>query len=167
MNHTGDSTPGDELVPGRKLNLSEAEASGGLLGGGVLDLVTTGMYGDPCAMYREYLQNAPDAVDFGDARLARVDICINVGKRYVRIRDNGRGLSTSEAVDQLVPVAKSRKRRGIEIGFRGVGRLAGLVFAESVSFLTRRTGRENVTRLAWYGPVPRELTRNWPTKVGS
>ena len=33
-----------------------------LMGAGLLALVTTGLYDDPLSMYREYIQNAADAV---------------------------------------------------------------------------------------------------------
>ena len=98
-------------------------------------------------MYREYLQNALDAAKPIATEIARVDICIDLANRNVRIRDNGRGLSASEVRKQLLPVASSGKRHGVDVGFRGVGRLSGLVFAESVSFVTRRTGDHKATRL--------------------
>lgn len=153
----------EESVSSSKRSSGKAESSNGLLGAGVLDLITTGMYGDPCSMYREYLQNALDAANPIATEIARVDICIDLANRNVRIRDNGRGLSAHEVREQLLPVARSGKRHGVEVGFRGVGRLSGLVFAESVSFVTRRTGDQKATRLTWDSLSLREFTRNGST----
>ena len=69
----------------------------------------------------------------------------------IRIRDNGPGLSHKAAVRALLPIALSEKRYGIHRGFRGIGRLSGLAFADSVTFLTRARGGRPVTRIVWDG----------------
>ena len=91
-------------------------------------------------MYREYIQNAADAVaGIGVPGKARVDIAIDVTERRIRIRDNGSGLSRDEALERLLPIGRSDKTLGIDRGFRGVGRLAGLAFAKTVSFTHARS----------------------------
>ena len=130
-----------------------------LSGAGLLGLVTTGMYHDPLSMYREYLQNAADAVAAsGQPGRARVEIAIDVSERRIRIRDNGPGLSREEALDRLLPIGRSEKTLGIDRGFRGVGRLAGLAFAKTVSFTTRTHGDQAVTRITWHSARLPELT---------
>ncbi len=52
----------------------------------------------------------------------------------------------------LLPIARSQKLRGTDRGFRGIGRLSGLAFAESVTFLTRTRNDRPVTRIVWNGP---------------
>lgn len=123
-----------------------------MVGVDVLGLVTSGMYIDPLTVYREYVQNAVDAIQgagIGSDGLVEISILAHEGR--VAIRDNGPGLSLPEAERVLVPIAKSEKRgRGLR-GFRGVGRLAGLAFAEAVTFLTRSGADEPVVRVVWDG----------------
>ena len=125
-----------------------------LVGGNVLSLVTAGMYGDPLAIYREYIQNSADAVSRSN-QTGRVDIEIDPVARSIRIRDNGPGLSRAEATRALVVVADSDKTHGVDRGFRGIGRLSGLACAESVVFRTRCRSRKRITRIEWDGAVMR------------
>ena len=124
-----------------------------MVGVNILGLVTSGMYNDPLAVYREYVQNSVDAIQdagFGNDD-GLVEISIFAHDRRVVIRDNGPGLSFAEAERALVPIAKSEKQgRGLR-GFRGVGRLAGLTFSETVTFLTRAGIGTPVVRVVWNG----------------
>lgn len=123
-----------------------------IVGGSILSLVTRGMYANPLAIYREYVQNAADAIEFsGDGIRGRVEIKIDPAKRYVTIRDNGPGLSFARAQRELIPIAKSNKSRQNDRGFRGIGRLSGLAFGDSVTFLTRNTANHPVTQVIWHG----------------
>ena len=134
-------------------------ATRALSGTGLLGLVTTGMYHDPLSMYREYIQNAADS--FAASGLhgrARIVITIDVTERRIRIRDNGPGLSHGEALDRLLPIGCSEKTLGIDRGFRGVGRLAGLAFAKTVSFTTRTHEDQEVTRITWHSTRLPEMT---------
>ncbi len=140
-------------------NLIELQEPPALSGAGLIGLVTTGMYDDPLAMYREYIQNAADAVagNVVPGR-AKVVIAIDVTERRIRIRDNGPGLSQDEALERLLPIGRSGKTLGIDRGFRGVGRLAGLAFAKTVSFTTRARENQAVTRITWHSDRLPELT---------
>ena len=128
------------------------DAPSSLVGAEILNLITTGMYHTPLAIYREYLQNAADAIEGAPwSDKGRVEISIDAGKRNVRIRDNGPGLSHAQAKRDLIPIARSRKRRGVDRGFRGIGRLSGLAFADKVTFRTRARGTQPVTETSWDG----------------
>ena len=84
-----------------------------LTGAGLLGLVTTGMYDDPLSIYREYIQNAADAIaGSGLPGRAKVDIAIDVTERRIRIRDKGPGLSREEALERLMPIGSSDKDTG-------------------------------------------------------
>ncbi len=140
-------------------NLLDTQETPDLTGAGLLGFVTTGMYDDPLTMYREYIQNAADAVT--GSRFpgnARVDIAIDVTERRVRIRDNGPGLSREDALGRLLPIGRSSKRLGIDRGFRGIGRLVGLAFAKTVSFTTRACDDQVVTRITWHSDRLPDLT---------
>lgn len=137
----------------------EADESPMLSGAGLLALVTTGMYNDPMSIYREYLQNAADAVAInGFTARARVEVSIDVTGRRVTIRDHGPGLSCDEALERLLPIGRSSKKLGVDRGFRGIGRLAGLAFARTVSFSTRACKDQPVTRITWHSDRLPQLT---------
>ena len=123
-----------------------------LVGGDLLSLVSVGMHTDPLVIYREYIQNAVDSIAAsGATKDGRIEISINPGTMRVAIRDNGPGLSYVQSLQELVPIANSHKCRGIDRGFRGIGRLSGLAFGDSVTFLTRQGVGEPVTCIKWDG----------------
>ena len=127
-----------------------------IVGRDVLELVSSAMYVDPMAIYREYIQNAADAVDA--ARQAgllkagepgRVDIEVDATARTVRIRDNGIGVGRETFVRRLSAIGASAKRNTTARGFRGVGRLAGLGYAQELVFRSRAAGEPLVSELRW------------------
>src|SRR3954468_22776411 len=70
-----------------------------IVGKDVLELLSTSMYVDPMTIYREYVQNAADAVDEGrETKLlaakeaGKVAIHLDAASRSIKIRDNGTGL---------------------------------------------------------------------------
>ena len=96
-----------------------------LVGNNLFGLVTTGMHDNPLAIYREYIQNAADALDDArDTTNRMVKIDINLPALSVKIRDSGPGLDHEAAVKALLPIAHSKKRAGTDRGFRGIGRLS-------------------------------------------
>ena len=133
--------------------MPDADAPEALIGGDILSLITVGMYDNPLTIYREYIQNAADAISTAESpRDGKVEIIIDPSGFSVRIRDNGPGLSHEAALRALLPIARSQKQRGTDSGFRGIGRLSGLAFAESVTFKTRDQDDKPVTCIAWDGP---------------
>ena len=120
------------------------------IGAGIFGLVTVGMYDNPLAIYREYIQNSADAIaSMAVSDKGKVEITVDPSQRRVKIWDNGLGLSYEDALQQLVPIGRSNKQMGSDRGFRGIGRLAGLAFAETVTFTTRPRQDELVTRVTW------------------
>lgn len=131
----------------------------GVVGADILGLITRGMYGNPLVLFREYVQNAVDA--FGVGLLAEenvVKIKLDVGASRLTITDNGPGLSHEDAIRDLVLVAQSRKVRSRDAGFRGIGRLVGLAFADQVVFSTRSSEVEPVTQISWNANALRTST---------
>jgi len=127
-----------------------------VIGKDVLELVSSAMYVDPLTIYREYVQNAADSID--EAQAARllqkgekgqVRIEIDSQHRRVRIQDNGTGLRWADFGRRLTALGASAKRGGTARGFRGVGRLAGLAYAQCLTFRSRVRGEDLVSELAW------------------
>ena len=127
----------------------DATGPGVTVGPSILGLVTSGIYDDPLAIYREYIQNAVDELSRMDGVDGEVEITIDPRQKRVSICDNGPGLTYQECLEDLIPIAQSKKCLGRDRGFRGIGRLSGLAFAESVTFLTRASACDPVTRVVW------------------
>ncbi len=128
-----------------------------VLGGELLRLVTAGMYDNPLMLYREYVQNAADAIAAEGASAGCVRITIDPLNSQITIVDDGTGLSPDEAVRRLIDVGRSPKDRSIDRGFRGIGRLSGLAFAEELHFTTRACGDSPPTRVSWNARALREF----------
>ena len=137
-----------------------------VVGKDILDLITGAMYVDPLTIYREYIQNAADAID--NARKVRrkpslpgkVDISLQTEKRQIVIRDSGTGLANSDFVTRLTAIGGSVKRGTGARGFRGVGRLAGLGYCRELVFRSRANARERVLEMVWDGLRLRKLLRD-------
>jgi len=126
------------------------------VGKDVLELLSSAMYVDPLTIYREYVQNAADAIDAardgGDLDSESpgcVEIMIDPEQRSIRIRDNGSGIAAEKAASILLSIGASSKRGTKARGFRGVGRLAGLAYARQLTFRTRALGDNHVTEIIW------------------
>ena len=137
-------------------DLASPSADDVTVGKDLLELLSVGMYVDPMSIYREYVQNAADAIDqardeglIGAGEPGRIDIELTPQGRSIRIRDNGTGLKRNEFVRTLLAVGGSGKRGSSFRGFRGVGRLAGLAYAQELIFRSRATGESDVSELRW------------------
>ena len=117
-----------------------------IVGKYTLESLTNGMYSSPMDLYREYIQNAVDSIDDAvrsgliEKRATRIDITINADNSTISIRDNGCGINVDNAARLLVDIGNSKKSRATSRGFRGIGRLAGLGYCESLSFVTSASG---------------------------
>jgi len=137
-----------------------------LVGKDVLELLAGAMYAEPLTIYREYIQNAADAID--DARSAGlefnepagVQITVDRANRSVLIRDNGTSVRGADFVRQLTTIGASAKRGRRQRGFRGVGRLSGLGYCQELVFRGRAEGDKRVTEMVWDGRRLRELLRD-------
>jgi len=143
-----------------------------IVGKDVLELVTGAMYVDPLTIFREYIQNAADAVD--QARLtgqlpkqgARVDVALDLASRSIIIRDTGTGISRARFWRTITSIGASGKRGGKQRGFRGVGRLSGLGYCAELSFRTRAAGEDVISEITWSARRFRELLRDATYEVG-
>lgn len=107
-----------------------------------LESLTTGMYSDPKIVYREYIQNSVDslenAVSLGllEPQSMRIDIVVNAEESYISIKDNGTGIPAESAAQTLMNVGSSKKRNSNNRGFRGIGRLGGMSYCDTLVFTT-------------------------------
>jgi len=137
-----------------------------LVGKDILDLLAGSMYINPLNIYREYVQNAADAIDeahdkgLSFTRQPDVEILFNHVERSVKIRDSGIGIPSSEFVQRLTTIGASQKRGKQLRGFRGVGRLSGLGFCQELIFRSRAEGDSKVSEIRWDGRTLREKMRD-------
>ncbi len=129
----------------------------------VLETLTMGMYGESRNAIREYVQNSFDSIRQAvregqlDSDQMRVEITLNTVVGEMVIRDNGGGLKASSAVDVLVAIGASRKDFRKNAGFRGIGRLAGIVFCDQLTFSTKAKGESKCTTVIYDAKLLREL----------
>ncbi|MCD8221069.1 MAG: ATP-binding protein [Clostridiales bacterium] len=112
------------------------------IGKNILENLTTGMYSDSKITYREYIQNACDQIDKAISLgilmpdQAEVTITIDTDNRNISIEDNATGVEKDLFESQLGDIANSDKKPGKDKGFRGIGRLCGLAYCETLVFTT-------------------------------
>lgn len=137
-----------------------------IVGKDILDLLAGAMYANPLDVYREYIQNAADAIDQArDAALKfgvepSVSITFDHVNRSVSIRDNGISIPADDFVQRLTAVGGSQKRGTSLRGFRGVGRLSGLGYCQELIFRGRSEGDAKISELRWNGRALREKLRD-------
>jgi len=122
------------------------------------------MYTNPLALFREYVQNAVDAIDdavagglLSSPGQGRIDITLDQAARRVVLRDNGTGLANRDFATTLLTFGASPKRGTAARGFRGVGRLAGLGHCQQLIFRSRARGDPAVMEIAWDGRTLKQL----------
>jgi Histidine kinase-, DNA gyrase B-, and HSP90-like ATPase len=127
-----------------------------IIGKDILELLSSSMYVDPMAIYREYIQNAADSIDEARANgqidsnePGKVTVDIDVSCRNVKITDNGTGIAHGDFAKRLTAFGASTKRGHSWRGFRGVGRLAGIGYCQELVFRSRTPGEPKVSELRW------------------
>lgn len=124
-----------------------------IIGKHTLESLTTGMYADPYVVFREYIQNAADAIDNAvrqeliSKSAAEIVIHLSPAERFIVISDNGTGLSADEAEQTLISIGNSKKTSEFDRGFRGIGRLAALGYCSKLTFETSAAAEEIGTRI--------------------
>jgi molecular chaperone HtpG len=137
------------------------------VGKDILELVSSAMYVDPLTIFREYVQNAADAIDEAEAQglyasgtPPRIDITFDLAKRTATVRDNGGGIPPNWVARRLSSLGASRKRGKGARGFRGVGRLSGLAYCQDLVFRTKVADDDRVYEMRWDCRKFKELLRD-------
>lgn len=123
------------------------------IGKNVLESLTRSMYADSKCVYREYIQNAADQIDA--AKKIHPDyeynvyVTIDKQNRTIIIEDNATGVKANKVQELLIDVARSDKERGVNKGFRGIGRLGGLAYCKTLRFETSYFDEDVVSTVTW------------------
>jgi len=135
-----------------------------IIGKNIIEILTTGMYHNPLVIFREYIQNSIDSINeavnkeiLDDIQEGDVQVTIDKEKRLIVFEDNGVGVPSQKAWSILTSIAHSRKDRTKNLGFRGIGRLAGLAYCDELVIETSFKGEGKKTVLQWNGQQLREI----------
>jgi len=137
-----------------------------IIGKDVIESLTLGMYDDSRFIYREYIQNSADQIDkaIKEGLLnpceGEIHIFIDAENRTITIEDNATGIKQSEVRPILQNIAQSTKQRGVDKGFRGIGRLGGLAYCEKLIFETSFSGEKTKSRLTWDAENLKDIINN-------
>ncbi len=133
-------------------------------GGFVLETLTIGMYEETKNAIREYIQNGFDSIQRAITKLHQLNagdglirIVYDEDGDGIRIRDNGAGLSAEKAVSTLTSIGASSKDFSTDAGFRGIGRLAGIAFCNTLTFTTKAAGESVLTEVVYDARKMREM----------
>lgn len=125
------------------------------IGKDVIESLTLGMYEDCRFIYREYIQNAADAVDKAiECNLLKkgeeaIHVRIDKDNRSISVQDNATGIPQEKVMAILRNIAHSTKKRGEDKGFRGIGRLGGLGYCSKLIFETSYYGESVKSIMTW------------------
>jgi len=137
-----------------------------IIGKFVIENLTVGMYDDPRCIFREYVQNAADAIDKAvdsgliSAPEGSIFVQIKEDRRYIEFEDNGTGIPRDSVVRLLQDIAQSEKEMGKDKGFRGIGRLGGLAYCETLIFETSFKGESEKSVMTWDAKTLKSLVAN-------
>ncbi len=123
-----------------------------------------GLYENAMVVYREYLQNACDAVELAlrenlipNRRQANIAVNIDTFNRQISIKDVGIGISKDNIGASLVSVASSQKYRQNLVGRHGIGRLNAANYCDKIVYETSFAGEDIKTSLTWDVKRAREI----------
>ena len=126
-----------------------------IIGKHTLESLTSGMYADPYVVFREYIQNSTDAIDYAykkgllNQNEDRIDISLIPAERKIIIEDNGIGIHSTRVENTLISIGNSKKSSENERGFRGIGRLSGLSYCSKLIFETSYPNEAIETRIVF------------------
>lgn len=106
------------------------------VGASIVRIITESLYDKPIVVFREYIQNSVDA--FADVEKDEIQyLAAHVWQDDEKLffLDNGRGISENDFANKMMSIARSTKSRVANIGYKGIGRLSGLAYCNSISFI--------------------------------
>ncbi|MDD5598342.1 MAG: molecular chaperone HtpG [Victivallaceae bacterium] len=132
----------------------------------LLDLMIHSLYSNKDIFLRELIANAADAIDkarfisLTEKDISRdwaIKLTVDKDKKFIRVSDNGIGMTENEVIDNIGTIAKSGTKAFLKaldekkqseadvpelIGQFGVGFYSSFMVAEKVEILTKRAGSD-------------------------
>jgi len=138
-----------------------------VVGKDILELLSSAMYVDPLSIFREYVQNAADSLDeatrlglYRNGANPSIQITVDPTARFATVRDSGAGIPKAAFTRTLSAIGGSRKRGTSARGFRGVGRLAGLGYCQTLVMRSKASEDTQVSCMYWDCRRLKELLRD-------
>lgn len=123
-----------------------------------------GLYENSMVVYREYLQNACDAVEqaleaglIPNRKQANIAVVIDQFNKCITIEDVGIGIDRKNIGPYLVDVASSQKFNKRLVGRHGIGRLNGANYCDKIIYETSAEGEPIKSTLVWDVKLAKEL----------
>lgn len=120
----------------------------------ILGMLMFQLYSDERTIYREYVQNALDSINkaidtrvLDQAKDGVVNIDIDVKHKVIKIKDNGAGIESANAVRTLLDISPSNKDGVSQAGMYGIGRLVGGGYCHELIFRTSARGEAIGTQI--------------------
>lgn len=127
-----------------------------VIGKAAIESLSIAMYDAPFFIYREYVQNGADSIDycvrqhiFKNKNEGRIEISVDSDKRQIIIQDNGIGIESKLVRAYLGNIAQSTKSKYQDKGFRGIGRLGGLAYCDKLTYETSFKGENVKSIMIW------------------
>lgn len=115
-----------------------------------------GLYENSMVIFREYLQNACDAVEQAyqaglilNRKDANIAVIIDQHQKQIIIHDIGIGIARENIAPYLVDVASSQKFNKHLVGRHGIGRLNGANYCDRIIYETSFSGEPFKSTLIW------------------
>lgn len=123
------------------------------------------LYENPMVVYREYIQNACDAIEdalsaglIQDRKRSTIVVKIDIFNKAIIVEDKGVGISKENIAPYLVDVASSKKVG--RAGQYGIGRLNGANYCDNIKYETSFKGEDVMSTLIWDVKRAREICDN-------
>ena len=132
------------------------------VGKGMLKICMGDNYTDATVVFREYVQNAIDAIYQAESLgiISNTDnyVSININGGDVHIMDRGIGVKSEEIGPTLVDLGNSTKSNS-DIGQYGIGRLSGANWCDKIVFETSYFGEPKRSILTFDSKLARKLVQ--------
>ena len=132
------------------------------VGKGLLKICMGDNYTDATVVFREYVQNAIDAIYQAESKgiISQTDnyVSININCGDVQIMDRGIGVKSDEIGPILVDLGNSTKTNS-DIGRYGIGRLSGANWCDKIVFETSYFGEPIRSILTFDSKLARKLVQ--------
>ena len=127
-----------------------------VVGKKLIEILMFSMYPDAKIIYREYIQNARDAIKdavatgiLNQLNEGHIIVTIDKSRNRVTITDNGTGVSVKEVEPILLNIADSTKDGETSAGQFGIGRLVGGGYCKKLSFKTSYKGEKYASEITF------------------
>ena len=106
------------------------------VGASIVRVITESLYDKPIVVFREYVQNSVDSflgIEGGEISDLAVNIWIQDDNLF--FLDNGKGIAKEEFFGKMRSIGRSGKSKIGNLGYKGIGRLSGMAYCQTLSFI--------------------------------